>query len=87
LEGGGLRKKELVSGRIRGKWEGVFWGLTFLHNTKLSSFGRTKKMYWRRVLEGLYKFFKFHLCCYIIFKIKNIVIIYINLSFSKKLLF
>jgi len=32
------------------------------------------------VLECLYKFFiKFNLCCYIIFKIKNIVIIYINL--------
>jgi len=50
----------------------------------------TKKLYWRRgfwVLEGLYEFFKFNLCCYIIFKIKNIVIICINLSFSKKLLF
>jgi len=35
-------------------------------------------------LEGLYEFFKFTLCCYIIFKTKNVVIICINLSFSKK---
>jgi len=26
-----------------------FRGLTFLHNTKPSSFGGTKKLYWRRV--------------------------------------
>jgi len=25
------------------------WGLTFLHNTKPSSFGGIKKLYWRRV--------------------------------------
>jgi len=47
-------------------------GLIFLHNTKPSSFGRTKKLYWRRVLEGLYEFFKFNLCCYNILDIKNI---------------
>jgi len=29
-----------------------FGGLTFLHNTKLSSFGGTKKLYWGRVLGG-----------------------------------
>jgi len=27
-----------------------FGGLTFLHNTKPSSFDETKKFYWRRVL-------------------------------------
>ncbi|AES69008.1 hypothetical protein MTR_3g020560 [Medicago truncatula] len=27
-----------------------FGGLTFLHNTKSSSFGGTTKLYWRRVL-------------------------------------
>jgi len=29
-----------------------FGGLTFLHNTKLSSFGGTKKLYWRSFLRG-----------------------------------
>jgi len=29
-----------------------FGGLTFLHNTKPSSFGGTKKLYWGRVLGG-----------------------------------
>jgi hypothetical protein len=29
-----------------------FEGLTFLHNTKPSSFGGTKKLFWRRVLGG-----------------------------------
>jgi hypothetical protein len=57
---------------------GGLWGLTFLHKTKPSSFGGTKKLYWRRVLEDLYEFFKFNICCYIIFKIKNIVIICIT---------
>jgi len=67
-----------------------FGGLTFLDNIKPSSFEGTKKLYWRRVLgglEGLYEFFKFNLCCYIIFKIKNVAIICINLSFSIKLSF
>jgi len=68
-----------------------FRGLTFLHDIKPSSFGGIKKLYCRRVLGGvfedLYEFFKFTLYCYIIYKIKNIVIICINLSFSKKLFF
>jgi len=34
--------------------------------------------------EGLCEFFKFNICCYNILKIKNILIIRINLSFSKK---
>ena len=38
------------------------------------------------ILEDLYKFFKFSMYCYNIFKIKNILIININLSFSKKVL-
>jgi len=29
-----------------------FWRLTFLHNTKPSSFCGTKKLHWRRVLGG-----------------------------------
>jgi len=69
---------------------GRLWGFIFLHNTKFSSFGRTKKLYWRRVfgdLEGLHEFFKFNICSYNILKIKNILIISINLSFFKKLLF
>jgi len=38
----------------------------FLQNIKPSSFGGTKKLYWRTVLgcQGLYEFFKFNLCCY-----------------------
>jgi len=38
------------------------------------------------VLEGLHQFFKFNICSYNILKIKNILIISINLSFFKKLL-
>jgi len=38
-------------------------------------------------LEGLYEFFKFNLYSYNILKIKNIVIISINISLSKKLQF
>jgi len=37
-----------------------------------------------RVLGGLRKFFKFNLCCYNTFKVKNTLIISINLSFSTK---
>ena len=36
-------------------------------------------------LDGLYEFFKFNLCYYNILKIKNILNININLSFSKKI--
>jgi len=49
-----------------------FEGLIFLHNTKPSSFGGTTKLYWMRVLEGLYEFFKFNLRCHNILNIKNI---------------
>jgi len=82
-----LRKNEWTSGKIEEMGGKGFRGLTFLHNTKLFSFDGTKKLYWRRVLESLYEFFKFNLYCYDIFKIKNIVIICINLSFSKKPIF
>jgi len=63
--------------------ERVLEGSFFFHNTKFVSFGWTKELYWRMVLGGLedlYEFFKFNLCCYNIFKIKNILIININLS-------
>jgi len=67
-----------------------FRGVIFLHSTKLSSFGEQKNCigggFWG-VLKGLYEFFKYNLCYYNILKIKNIVIISINLSFSSKLLF
>jgi len=67
-----------------------FWGFIFLHDTKSSSFGELKNCigggFWR-VLKGLYEFFKFNLCSYNILKIKNILIININLSFFKNLLF
>ena len=39
------------------------------------------------VWENLYEFFKFNLCSYNILKIKNILIISINLSLFKKILF
>jgi len=32
-----------------------FGGLTFLHNTKPSSFEGTKKLYWRRVFGGFWR--------------------------------
>jgi len=39
------------------------------------------------VWEGLYEFIKFNICCYNIFKIKNILIISINLSPYQNILF
>ena len=39
------------------------------------------------VWEGLYECFKFNLCCYNILKIKNILIISLNLSLSIKIFF
>jgi len=47
-----------------------FGALTFLHNTKPSSFGGTKKLYWRRVLEGLYEFSNLIYVVIIFFKLK-----------------
>jgi len=64
-----------------------FGGLIFLQDIQASSFGGTKKLYWMRVWEGLCEFFKFNICCNNILKIKNILIININLSLSKKILF
>jgi len=67
-----------------------FGELIFLHNTKVSSFGGIQKLYWRKifgVLLGSYEFFKYNLCCYNVLKIKTIIMININLSFSKKLVF
>jgi len=78
-------RKEQVK-EIKDTEMGGFWGFNFLQNTKSTSFEGAEKSYWRRVLEGLYEF-KFNLNCYSILKIKNISIISINLSFSKKLLF
>jgi len=43
-----LEKKKGASERNRRHWKE---GLIFLQNIKLSLFGRTKKLYWRRVLE------------------------------------
>lgn len=41
--------------------------------------------FWKKIMEGLYKSFKFNPCCYDILKIKNALIININLTFSKKI--
>jgi len=82
-EGSGKKGKSMWK-----KWRTLggedFRRFIFLHNTKSSSFGGAQNLYWRRVLEGLYEFFKFNLCCYNILEIKNVLIISINLSFSKK---
>jgi len=70
---------------------GEFWEVNFfLHNTKFSSFEELKYCIgggFEKVLEGLYELFKFNLSFYNILKIKNIIIININLSFSNNLLF
>ena len=83
-------KKEGVSGRNRGHWKEGLWGLIFLQNIKPSSFGELKNCigggFWG-VWEGLYEFFNFNICYYNILKIKNILILGINLSLSKKILF
>jgi len=60
----------------------IIHNLPYLRELKNSIGGRL----WR-VLEDLYEFFKINLCCYNILKIKNILIISINLSFSKNVLF
>jgi len=64
LEGNG---RECLGKKGMRKWKNLrkmggkgFGGLTFPHNTKLSSFGVNQK----GVLEGLYEFCKFNLCCY-----------------------
>jgi hypothetical protein len=59
-------------------------GFIFLHNTKSHYYGETKKMYWRRILEGLDRFFKSFQCFYNTLKIKNTLIISIFFSFSTK---
>jgi len=62
-EGEDLGKKRMSKWKKYWKMGGDgFEGLTFLHNTKFSSFRGTKKLYWRKVFEGLHKFFKFKLC-------------------------
>ena len=77
------RRKEQVK-KVDDIERGMFWGFIFLHNTtNLSSFWATKKIVLEEgfVLEGLHEFFKFNLCSYNIFKIKNTLIVSINLSF------
>ena len=90
MEGKTWEKRNEQVEEIEKNGRGGLEGLTFLHNIKPSSFGELKNCigggFWG-VMEGLYEFFKFNLCCYIIFKIIKIVIICINLTFSKKLLF
>jgi len=71
-DGFGKKRKERVE-EIEDFGRGGLWG--------------TKKFYWKRILEGLYGFFKFNLCYYNILKIKIILIININSSFYKKKLF
>jgi hypothetical protein len=50
-----------------------------LHNsTKLPQNRRTKKLYWKKILEGLDKFFKESMLLYNMLKIENILIINIH---------
>jgi len=61
--------------------------LIFLQNIKPSSFGELKNWIGGGFWKGLYEFFKFNICCYNILKIKNILIININLLLSKNIIF
>jgi hypothetical protein len=55
---------------------------------KKTNLGKLKlKLYWRKILVDLDKFFKFNLCCYNILKVKNRLIINIHLLFFTKSLF
>ena len=89
--GEGFGKKEGASGRNRRHWEERALEVNFLLIIKNPPhLGELKNCigggFWG-VMEGLYEFFKFNLCCYNILKIKSILIISISLSFSKKLFF
>ena len=89
--GEGFGKKEGASGRNRRHWEERVLEVNFLLIIKNPPNLEGLKNcigggFWG-VMEGLYEFFKFNLCCYNILKIKNILIISISLSFSKKLFF
>jgi len=55
LEGKGGEGME-ENGEIENIWRRGFGGFIFLQNIKPSSFGGTKKLYWRRVLRGLRRF-------------------------------
>jgi len=50
------RKEEMKD--IENIERGRLCGLIFLHNTKPSLFEGNKKLYWRKVLDDLYDFFK-----------------------------
>jgi len=43
------KKKKKANGKIREHWKWRTWGggFFFLHNTKISSFDGTQKLYWR----------------------------------------
>jgi len=85
--GEGFGKKEGASGRNRRHWEERALKVNFfIHNTKSLSFGELKNCTERRFLRVYVKFSK-SIYCYNILKIKNILIISISLSFSKKLFF
>ena len=51
-EGKAWEKRNDQVEEIEENERGGFWGISFSSNTKPSSFGGTKKFYWRRVLEG-----------------------------------
>jgi len=42
--------------KIEDVGRGALGGLIFVQNIKPSSFGETKKLYWRRILGGLKEF-------------------------------
>ena len=78
------KKNEQVE-KIDNIEKGRLWGFIFHHSTKIFSFEKTQKLYWGRILEGLHEFIKFNPYSYNILKIKNILSISINLSFSRKI--
>jgi len=90
-EGEGFGKKEGASGRNKRHWRERALGVNFLFIIQNPPhLGELKNCIgegFLGVLEGLYEFLKFNLCCYNILKIKNILIMCISLSLSKKVLF
>ena len=85
----GFGKKEGASGRNRRHWEERALEVNFLLIIKNPPhLGELKNCigggFWG-VMEGLYEFFKFNLCCYNILKIKSILIISISFLENDKL--
>ena len=84
-----MAKKEGVSGRNRGHWEEGLWGTYFSSKYITLLIWGNYKIVFEEGFGGfrisLYEYYKYSIC-YDILKIKNILIISINLSLTKKTL-